>query len=141
MKASPKGHEEVTRPDSGLFADAADYDGDGDLDLIVGGYSHWTPKGRKLTDEEKARLAQLEAEMAEANQASNALYEAALKEVADASEEKQQAAFDKVRTSDAAKEYSKVMRRCREQIGELRPGPQRRAFVWLYRRAGATAAF
>jgi len=30
---------EPVRPDHGLYMDLADYDGDGDLDLIVGGYS------------------------------------------------------------------------------------------------------
>ena len=29
------------RPDSGLYMDVADIDGDGDLDMVVGGYSHW----------------------------------------------------------------------------------------------------
>ena len=33
------GGHEPTRPDAGLYMDAADHDGDGDLDLVVGGYS------------------------------------------------------------------------------------------------------
>jgi hypothetical protein len=35
---------EPLRPDSGLYADVADCDGDGDLDLVVGGYTHMPKK-------------------------------------------------------------------------------------------------
>lgn len=34
-------HTKPKRPDQGLYPDAVDFDGDGDLDLIVGGYSIW----------------------------------------------------------------------------------------------------
>ncbi|HEX6813449.1 MAG TPA: FG-GAP-like repeat-containing protein [Planctomycetota bacterium] len=37
--------QEPLRPDSGLYADVADCDGDGDLDLVVGGYTHMPKKG------------------------------------------------------------------------------------------------
>ena len=53
------------RPDAGLYADAVDYDGDGDLDLVVGGYSMWTPPARELNAEEKATVARLKKLQAE----------------------------------------------------------------------------
>jgi hypothetical protein len=52
-----------TRPDSGLYTDVADVDGDGDLDLIVGGYSHWKPVPPVLADEQKELAQRLQTEL------------------------------------------------------------------------------
>ena len=47
------GGKEPERPDSGLYPDVADFDADGDLDLIVGGYSHPKPKAGANPDEDQ----------------------------------------------------------------------------------------
>ncbi|MBM4063490.1 MAG: hypothetical protein FJ265_20685, partial [Planctomycetes bacterium] len=65
---SGKGASAPQRPDSGLYADAGDVDGDGDLDLVVGGYSHWQPPARKLTKAQQQRVAELRKGVAEQEQ-------------------------------------------------------------------------
>src|SRR5262245_14610962 len=44
---------EPTRPTEGCYVDVVDYDGDGKLDLLVGGYSTWSPVRKALTPSEK----------------------------------------------------------------------------------------
>lgn len=132
---SPKGHTEATRPDAGLYPEAADLDGDGDLDLVVGAYSQWTPKGRTLTAAEQQRVATIRSEL----QALDAELEK-LNQVA-------QAVFTEVQDEqEANKRYAaafKAQKKERDQLRERRepletelqtlvPSKQRRAFVWLY---------
>lgn len=45
IEMSRFGGAEPTRPDAGLYVAVADYDADGDLDLVVGGYSMWEAAG------------------------------------------------------------------------------------------------
>jgi hypothetical protein len=47
------GGVEPERPDSGLYVDVADFDGDQDLDLIVGGYSHPKAKAGASSNEDR----------------------------------------------------------------------------------------
>jgi hypothetical protein len=139
---SPKGQSEPTRPDAGLYADAFDYDGDGDLDLVVGGYSMWTPKGRVLTDEEKATVASLRKKQSKVQKEQSGLMRKISAEATEATlgidrkskewRTKRSAVYSKYRDQTSA--FYKRTSALKNQIQKLVPGPQRKSFVWLYER-------
>ena len=142
LAPQPKGGTEPQRPDAGLYADAIDYDGDGDLDLVVGGYSMWTPASRELSAEEQATVTRLRAQQQEIQKRNSELRQKINAEVAKQAEglelnspewrKKQSAVYATYRDQTTAirtelAEVSKL-------IGELVPSPQRKSFVWLYER-------
>ena len=139
---SQKGQAAPTRPDAGLYADAVDYDGDGDLDLVVGGYSMWTPPGRELSEKETATVARLRKEQKGLRAQQSAVMKEIRAEATEATagmDAKSKAARAKTvavykkhrdRTSAFAKQSGAVTK----QLNALVPGPQRKAFVWFYER-------
>ncbi len=139
-----KGGTEPVRPDAGLYADAVDYDGDGDLDLVVGGYSMWTPEARPLSEEEQATVARLKGEQEAVRKQQAELMAKVRAEVEQAAKaaglDRSSEEYRKKWSETYAKygeqiaEVRKEVQRLAEQIGELEPAPQRRSFVWLYER-------
>jgi hypothetical protein len=138
----PKGGAKPTRPHAGLYADAADYDGDGDLDLVVGGYSMWTPHARELSAEEKARVAELRKKEADLQARQRAHWQKVSKEVAAATEgmdrrspearKKSSEIYAKYRSVNTA--LGKERRDLMQKLNALVPSAQRRGFVWIYER-------
>jgi len=140
LKPSKKDSTEPTRPDSGLYMDFGDHDGDGDLDMVVGGYSQWTPKKVVLNAEQQARVAELQAQVAELDAASQKLYEAideALKGLDEAAaDEKRTALFAEKRPEMIA--LNKQRQALTQELEPLVPGAKRRTFVWLYENVSDT---
>jgi hypothetical protein len=125
------------RPDSGLYVEAADYDGNGSLDLIVGGYSHWKPAPRVLTDEEKQRIVELEAQQQELMQQLSDFQSKALEAVKDVeNEDERNEKFRESMNSEAYRDLVNKLQPLYAQLKELNPGMERESFVWLYLRKG-----
>lgn len=122
------------RPDNGLYPDAIDVDGDGDLDLIVGGYSYWTPKNAALSPEETAELAKLKDDLI-AVIAESAALQAVIKSAiagleGDARIKKHTAIYDEQRPQRSILASKRLAITTR--IEELEPQPKRMSFTWLY---------
>ena len=119
-----------------------DYDGDGDLDLVVGAYSMWTPEARPLSEEEQATVARLRKEQQEVQKRQAELMGKINAEVAKAAEGLEPTSVEyRKKRSEAYKKYRGQTTAIREQnqalatkIGELVPAAQRKSFVWLYER-------
>src|SRR5262245_17007962 len=132
---------EPTRPDSGLYADAGDIDGDGDFDLIVGGYSHWKPTPPKLTDEQKARVEELNKIIGDADNQLDALNEEIGKLVNALPEAEREKKYSEIYATkkDERAAIMKARTPAFEEREKLAPGPKRVSYVWLYENKSAAA--
>lgn len=131
-----------TAPHAGLYVDPVDWDGDGDLDLVVGGYSLWQPPERSLTVEEQKALAVLDAKLEKTHAAQEAIQDeqqraldAGLKGLTSGSEAWQAKMSEIVA---GFREQRTKVRTEREALLEERdrfiPSQQREGFVWIYER-------
>ena len=131
-----------TGPAEGLYPEVIDWDKDGDLDLIVGGYSRWRAEAPTLNDEETAELARLraahEAAEAAADEVSKAFNKKFNAEEAKAkTEEEKELAFNRVYGEfvDRLDATRKACRELQQKIDVFDPPTKRTPAVWLFERA------
>ena len=125
---------EPARPDAGVYMDFGDVDGDGDLDLVAGGYSFWQPPAVELTEQQVARRAELKQKLKELADQTKEVRAAIEREL-----EGLDAEAAKARRLELTKERSARFQELGTQRAELakeleqlEPGQKRAPFVWLY---------
>lgn len=141
VASSTKGADGPTRPDSGLYVEASDLDGDGDFDLVVGGYSHWTPKGRELSADEQKQVETLQQgrqqQLGKLEKLTEAAQEAAKGLDEEAANKKYVEAYQAQKDERAA--IQKELQALQKQLEELVPSSKRESFVWFYENTAAAA--
>lgn len=132
----------ATRPDAGMYMDVVDADGDGDLDILVGGYSKWSPAKRELTEEEQARVGEIRAQIAELNKVtmeySKELTEAVKGLDKEAAAEKRKEIAEKWRPK--LTELNAKRAPLQKELDALVPRQQRVSYTWLYENTSAKPA-
>jgi hypothetical protein len=132
LEVSKKGQAEPTRPDSGLYMDFGDHDGDGDLDMVVGGYSHW----------QKARVGELKTLIDGVNKRTHELMQTIEDAVKGLDEDAAAKKRDELWNAkqDAFGVISKERQTLQKELEPLQPGMKRESYVWLYENKGAKEA-
>jgi hypothetical protein len=124
---------EPTRPTEGCYVDVVDYDGDGKLDLLVGGYSSWSPVRKELTDAEKKEAEELQKRIRDVQAAQGKLFQEAQGQ-AKGDQKELKRLYQELMKTEQYKKTAQELQTATVRMDELRPQPRREAFVWLYRR-------
>lgn len=121
-------------PDTAWYVDPVDYDGDGTLDLLVGGNKRITPPPRVLDDAEKARLSEVFQELREIGAEMNEMY-IRIRREAKEQPRLPSRAYQRLYATETYRVLSRRWQALRDEQADLRGMPQRFSGVWLYRQA------
>lgn len=114
-----------TCPGTSFHIETVDYDGDGDLDLLVGAQSYFKQDQKTLTDEEKTELDSLNAKMEDVQARFTELLEG-----------KDQDEMEVLYKTEKYQKLGDEMSEMYQRTEELHPEPKPANFIWLYRNKG-----
>jgi hypothetical protein len=117
------GNMSITEIKRNAHMEACDYDGDGDLDLLVGAQTGGEVEKPDLSDEEQNELEELEGESSALSDKMSKFYEG----IETAEEAK------KLRENEEFKKVSDEFVKIRQRINKLNPQVRPPHLIWLYR--------
>ncbi len=121
-------------PTKGLYVDPVDYDGDGDLDLIVGAYATPRQVEQTLTSKQKERLAGFLTARDSLMKEMDAAYEQIEKRLASLPKAERNARASEIVGSEPFASKRKRMTALFNKINKLQPRARTVSGIWLYRR-------